>query len=291
MNIKLQRALPIILAIASSIGVAATTILAVKSTPKAEKVINELKEKGELKDQKIEVAKKVIPIYAPALAVGMATITSVVASTVISKKTEASLSAAALLLEQGYKKYQGKVKDVLGMDKHYKVIEEIAKDDANKVKPFNNDPKKKLYWNKYLGFFLAEPENLQKAFSNMNMRLNATNAACLFKQEECGCCTLSQLVSESHMQLLEKYKYDSYKYFGWTTEYLNEEMSDPWIYIGEKPATDDHGAYTIIEFVTADPICNPADYDFSRLMELDGIESQLLESDYLDKQVEEHNND
>lgn len=257
MNLKVRQTLPIILSIVGSGGVIATTLLAIKATPKANKLLDENKDAD-----KLTKIKKVLPVYLPTILTGTATIASIVSSTIISKKTEASLSAACLMIDQGYRKYQGKVKELLGIDKHTQVIESIAKDDCDRLNPEKKDDGTQLYWNKYVGFFRATPYNLERAIANMNMRLNALNSSNMFDSSESGWCTLEQFIEESHMEMLEKEKYKESYMYGWTEDYLKEAWDDNWIYYGtHEEATKAGETYTVIEFMTAEPIFDPVAYE------------------------------
>lgn len=55
-----------------------------------------------------------LKVYYPSILVGTATCASMVAGAIIGKKTEASLTATALLLDSGYRKYKSKAKYILG---------------------------------------------------------------------------------------------------------------------------------------------------------------------------------
>ena len=87
----IKRNAPTILSYLGVVGVAATTIMAVKATPKALSLIeNAEEEKGEKlsKWEKINVAG---PVYIPSVITGVATVACILGSNVISKRQPATL--------------------------------------------------------------------------------------------------------------------------------------------------------------------------------------------------------
>lgn len=259
MNNKVQKVLPVILSIAGSIGVVGTSIMAVKNSK------NFNVEEGD--DNKVK-AKKFIKAYWPSILIGTATVGSITAGTIISKKVEASLAGAVIMLERGYNKYQGKVKEVLGIDTHNKILGEIAKDDAKKLnlKPETSDHRK-LYYNKYIGHFYANQEDIYRALLNMNMRLNSTYASDMLKDEEKGVCTIYQFIEDSKAELLDEKIADVHKDFGWTSEYLNDVCEEGWIYDGYSNSVVDGKEVTVIEFVAPEAIYIPTGWNHDKYLE------------------------
>ena len=99
--------MPIVLAVTGSVGVIATSVLVAKETPKTNKKLEEVIED----DKKKKLFKKgtiIVKSYWPAILCGVGTIGSIVASTIISKRTEASLIATATVLSQEWNKYKYK---------------------------------------------------------------------------------------------------------------------------------------------------------------------------------------
>ena len=115
------------------IGVVATSIMAIKATPKVLELIEEAKkEKGE-KLSKWEMVKVAAPKYIPAMMTGVATITCIFGSNVLNKRQQASLISAYALLDESYKKYRHKVIEKYGEETHRKVVDEIAIEEAREV--------------------------------------------------------------------------------------------------------------------------------------------------------------
>lgn len=258
MNNRIQKVLPVILSIAGSIGVIGTSIMAVKNSK------NFKIEEGD--DNKVKV-KKFIKAYWPTILVGTATVGSITAGTIISKKVEASLTGAVIMLERGYNKYQGKVKEILGIDTHNKILSDIAKDDAEKLKLKPEiEGEKKLYYNKYVGHFYAKKEDVLRAILNMNMRLNSTYASDMIKDNEKGVCTISQFIEEAKAEVLDEKIANVNKEMGWTSEYLNDVCEEGWIYDGYSSSVVDGQEVTVIEFVAPEAIYIPEGWNHDKYL-------------------------
>lgn len=151
--------------------------------------------------------------YWPTILVGAATIGSITAGTILSKKAEASLSAAVIMLERGYNKYQGKVKSIFGKSAHENILKEIADDETKKLNlPTSiKNTNQVLFYNTYIGHFYATKEDLTRAILNMNMRLNSAYSNKIVSDSEKGVCTLKQFVEEANAHILDKEAYEAYK--------------------------------------------------------------------------------
>lgn len=109
-------------------GVIATTITAVKATPKAMRLLEEAeKEKGE-ELTKTEMVKTAAPAFIPTLAIGVGTIISIFGANILNKRSQAALMSSYALLDSSYREYTKKVKKLYGEDSESKIKEEIAKD-------------------------------------------------------------------------------------------------------------------------------------------------------------------
>lgn len=290
MTIKTKRVLAIIFSIVGSVGVIATAALGVKAGTKLPPKLEELKEKTEGKEKKEQFTtalKTLAPVFTPVAIAGTATVVSIISSAILSKKIDASLSAATLLLDQGYRRYKNKVKEVLGIDKHQEIENDIAEDLMMMENPEVPNDGKKLYWNEYTGFFDAEPTKVIMAINNMNMRMCSNNSMSLYPSEQVGWCTLGQFVKDADADLHDPTYMEKLKNFGWGVEYLDDTWDDMWIYFGlEEKVTEDGKPYTVISFLTAEPVWNPDDY--LRLYREEYIYAKdVLKSDKTDKDIEE----
>lgn len=114
-------------------GVVATSVMSVKATPKAMRLIEEAKEeKGDelTKWESVKVAGKV---YIPSILVGSATLFCIFGSNVLNKRQQAALTSAYAILDRSYKEYQNKVKELYGEETHQEIINAIAIEKAEDV--------------------------------------------------------------------------------------------------------------------------------------------------------------
>lgn len=138
-NFKLKKYSPEILVVAGVIGTVTSAVMACKATTKIEKILDEHKEKLDsihtyaeqgLVDENLEYtqedAKKdttivyvqtafnVAKLYAPAVSLGVLSLSSILASNGILKKRNAALSAAYVAVEKGFKEYRSRVVERFG---------------------------------------------------------------------------------------------------------------------------------------------------------------------------------
>lgn len=114
-------------------GVVATTVMAVKATPKALERINKAeKEKGEelTKFEKVKVAGKV---YIPTAIIGAGTLACIFGANVLNKKQQASLISAYAFIDNSFKEYKNKLIELHGEDTHQEIIDAIAAEKAENV--------------------------------------------------------------------------------------------------------------------------------------------------------------
>ena len=126
----IQRNSATVLAIAGAVGVVATVVTTTRAAPKAIRLLNEAKEREnhELTIwQKMQVA---IPVYIPVILTGSATIFCILSSNILNKASQASLMSAYMLIDQSYKDYKRKLKELYGyrwgQEAHDRIIESLA---------------------------------------------------------------------------------------------------------------------------------------------------------------------
>lgn len=120
-------------------GMITTTILAVKSTPKALILIEEKKkELGTDELTAIEVVKTAWKPYIPALALGIASASCIIGASAVNAKRNAALATAYAISERTLVRYRDKIIDTIGEKKEKEVREKIAQDEVNKNKVSNN---------------------------------------------------------------------------------------------------------------------------------------------------------
>lgn len=116
-----------ILTVIGTGGVVATSVLAVKATPKALILLEEAKnEKGD-ELTVIEAVKAAWKPYIPAVIVGASTIACIMGINCLSVRNQASLVSAYALLDNSYKEYRNKVAEIHGEEADINVRNEIIK--------------------------------------------------------------------------------------------------------------------------------------------------------------------
>lgn len=125
---RLKRNAPIILTGFSVIGVVATTITAIKATPKALSLIEQAEERKDDALTILETLQIATPIYIPTVLLGVSTIACIISANTINQKQQASLSSSYMLLNETFKKYRHNAKKIYGDDADDRIIAEIAKD-------------------------------------------------------------------------------------------------------------------------------------------------------------------
>lgn len=134
---------PILLTIAAVGGVVTTTILAIRATTKAEKLIEKKKvEENVSIDEHLtieETVKTVWKEYIPPVVSAGLTIAAIIGSSAINEKRKAALAGLYALSETALSEYQGKTKDLLGEKKEAEIRDLVNGDRAkDEVVPPNH---------------------------------------------------------------------------------------------------------------------------------------------------------
>lgn len=122
-----------ILTVTGGVGVVATTVMAVKATPKALELINEAKkEKGEelTTIEKVQVAGVK---YIPTVLTGAATIACIFGANALNKRQQAALMSAYALIDNSYKEYKAKLKELYGEETHQEIVNAIMIEKADDI--------------------------------------------------------------------------------------------------------------------------------------------------------------
>lgn len=129
---------PTVLAVLASAGVVATAVFASKDAIKASnRIFTKKAQKTIDNNEQVQLTKKetfvaAAPAYIPTIVTGAATIACIVGSTVLSKKSQASLMSAYALANVSYNQYRKAAKEVYGEDADIRIKERIAADKFNK---------------------------------------------------------------------------------------------------------------------------------------------------------------
>ena len=96
------------------IGVVATSVMAVKVTPKALTLLEEAEAKKGEKLTKIETVQVAGTVYIPPILIGASTIACIFGANVLNKRQQAALMSAYILLDNSFKEYKNKVNELYG---------------------------------------------------------------------------------------------------------------------------------------------------------------------------------
>lgn len=222
---------------AGAVGVVMTSVMAVKATPKALRLLENAKqEKGEDLTT-LEVIKTAAPVYIPSTLVGAATITCIFGANVLNKKQQAAMMSAYALLDQSYKDYKKKVDEMYGEGSDKEIEQEIVKDKYNESDlSIDDSDGKELFYD---------------AFSERHFR--STLAEVIEAEYEVNRILACQygLYLNGFYELLGIDEVDYGNYIGWSSAELYETYWNSWIeFVHEKVTMDDGLECTIINILT-----------------------------------------
>lgn len=194
-------------------GVIATSVLAVKATPKALKLLEQVKEEKGEDLTKLEVVKVAGPAYIPAVFVGASTIACIFGANVLNKRKQAALMSAYALIDSSYKDYKNKVQELYGEEAHKNVVAEVAKDKYNETDIPDEDGKELFYDLFSERYFRATMEDVIKAEYEINRKIHMEGSAHL---------------NEFYLKLdIEPVPYG--EYLGWSSGLLMDITWNDWL--------------------------------------------------------------
>lgn len=118
-----------ILTCLGGIGLIATVITAVKATPKAMVLLEKAEEEKGEELTAVETIQAAGPAYIPSVAIGTATLACIFGANALNKRQQASLISAYGMLENSYKQYKRKVKELYGEEADAEVVETVVKEE------------------------------------------------------------------------------------------------------------------------------------------------------------------
>lgn len=172
---KIRSYSPEILIGAGISGMISSTVMAVKTTPKAMTLIKEKKKelnKDELKP--MEVFKAAFKCYIPSAVITVLSIGCIIAASNINHKRNAALATAYSLSESALKLYQEKVIETIGEKKEQQVRDEVAKEQitrnpASKSEVIITSNGDTLCYDVLSGrYFKSDIEKLRKVVNDLN---------------------------------------------------------------------------------------------------------------------------
>ena len=117
-----------ILTCIGGVGVVATSVMAVKATPKAIQLIKAAEEEKGEKLTRMETIQATAMTYAPTALLGIATIGSIFGANALNKRSQAALMSAYALIDQTFRDYKTHVEEEYGEEANTHIREKIAKD-------------------------------------------------------------------------------------------------------------------------------------------------------------------
>ena len=240
----LKRNSSTILTCVGAIGVVATTVTAIKATPKALALVEDAKkEKGE-DLTRWETVKIAGPAYIPTIVFGASTLACMFGANVLNRRGQASLMGGYALLDAAYKDYRNKVDELYGEEAGGQVRAGIAKDRYEDQDIEVNDGNM-LYYDFYSGrYFEATPAFVKSAEYELNRKL---------VMDECA------YLNEWYY-LLDLEPLEHGLDFGWATPSNADRYWQTWVdFTHEKVIMDDGLECTIVSFMQ-DPYPNFEDY-------------------------------
>lgn len=233
-----------ILTCIGGVGVVATTITAVKATPKALALLGEVaEEKGEelTRVEQIKIAGKV---YIPTILLGVGTVACIFGANVLNKRKQASLISAYTLLEASYKEYKNKVLELYGEEGAREIRKEIAKDHYEESDVVVSDDTQ-LFYDEFSGrYFESTLEDVLRAEYTFNRMISTEYGVFL----------------NDFYDLLDLEEVDYGNYLGWMDCQLVEDTWYSWLdFIHTKVVMDDGLECTIITF-SSEPVFDFENY-------------------------------
>ncbi len=189
-----RKAIPILLSCLAVIGTAATAVVAVRATPKAQ----ENRKKAEIHKTKsadreiedpaisavstnnaeltpMEIIKAEAPAYIPAATIGVATILCILGAGALNLRQQASLASAYALAERTYHRYKDKVKSIIGPEADHAVEEAMQqeeKDISDDRPPWDEVQTFYIECGEWSTFFERTMEQVKDAEYSINRNLN-----------------------------------------------------------------------------------------------------------------------
>lgn len=160
-----------ILTTVGGVGVVATSVMAVKATPKALQALDEAKEEKGEDLTKFEAAVVAGPAYIPSIVMGTTTIACIFGANILNKRHQASLMSAYALVSNSYKEYRDKVEELYGEGANDNVQTEIAKDKYDEDKVADGDGEELFYDEFSKRYFKSTKFKVQEAEYYINRDL------------------------------------------------------------------------------------------------------------------------
>lgn len=225
-----------------SVGVVATTVMAVKATPKAIELINQAEEEKGDKLTKTEIVMAAGRVYIPTVITGMSTIACIFGANAINKHKQAALMSAYALLDSSYKEYKNKVDELYGEEAGKEVRASIAKDKYDNNVIFEDE---ELFYDEFSGrYFNSTMADVIQAEYKLNRQITLNGGAYLNEFYE----FLDIPAIPAGMEL------------GWSTSLLESHHWTSWLDFDHEKVVMDDGLECHIVKMRYDPMIDYAYY-------------------------------
>ena len=244
-QVFLKRNSATILTVVGAAGVIATTVTAVKATPKA---LLLLENAEEIKGEELTTVEKVKiagPAYIPSVLLGGATLACIFGANMLNQRQQASLISAYALVDSSYKDYRKKVDELYGEEAGAEVRAGIAKDNYAETSQTVLEDGKRLYYDFYSNrYFEATPAHVKRAEYEINRTLMLDDGV-----------FLNEWYQHLDLEPLE-YGWN----FGWSACANSDMYWQTWIDFNHEKTVMDDGLECIIISFSQEPYPDFEDY-------------------------------
>lgn len=233
-----------ILTYMGGVGVVATSVMAVKATPKALYLLDMAEEQKGEELTLVEKVQTAGSVYIPSIIICASTLACIFGANALNKRKQAALMSAYALLDNSYKEYKRKVTQLYGEDADKTVQESIAKDKYEKAN-ITLDDEKRLFYDEFSGrYFESTLEKVLIAEYELNKEFGRTGYAYLNRFYEL-------------LGISKKY---NRKALGWSQEMIFDKYSTYFVEFKHTKVVMDDGLECYILSICYDPIVDFENY-------------------------------
>ena len=142
-GLYLKKYSPVALSCVASVGVIVTVVTAVKATLKAVELVKADSRKNHDGDPyaytKKEAFMSAWKCYIPTAAFGLSTIACIMGANALNSRKQAALTSAYALINQSYKEYKDKLKELYGEEAHNAIVDSIVSEKCKDVFLYASD--------------------------------------------------------------------------------------------------------------------------------------------------------
>ena len=175
-----KKASPTILTCLGAVGVIATAVAAVKATPKAIDLCRDISDENEKEPSMLDYIKAGWKYYIPSAAIGLVTIGCIFGANGLNKRKLAAITGTYILLDQAYREYKNKVKEIFGEEGNRQILNAVFRDRTEDVDISPTDENTLLFYEEHYGkFFERTMLEVQDAEYRINQKLAKEGEASL----------------------------------------------------------------------------------------------------------------